>query len=251
MAFLYGLVALAVVLFLLRHLTSANPARVGQVVRRVGGVVALLLGALLILRGGAAIGAPLAAFGAMLLGVNQIPGFPYAAGQGPSAGGLAGGSGASTGTGGGAGQPSQVRTAWLDMRLDRQSGHMDGIVLRGEAQGKLLSELDVPEVVALWQRCRGDDALSAQLLEAYLDWREADWRRLYGEEQARASAREEDHGAMSREEALAILGLAPGASAQEIRQAHRNLMKHVHPDHGGSSYLAAKINAAKEVLLKA
>lgn len=242
MAFLYGLVALALVLFLLRRLSSANPANVAQIVRRVGGGLALILGIILTLRGGGAIGAPVAAFGAMLLGLNQIPGFPYSAGQGGPAGRQSGPQGSS--------QQSQVRTGWLDMRLDHDSGHMDGIVLQGGSQGKLLSELNIADVVTLMHTCQGDDVQSAQLLEAYLDWREPDWRSRFAGAQEDNSDTGQGSATMSRDEAFDVLGLTPGASVEDIRKAHRNLMKHVHPDHGGSSYLAAKINAAKEILLR-
>lgn len=56
--------------------------------------------------------------------------------------------------------------------------------------------------------------------------------------------------AMSKAEALAVLGLKPGASASDVREAYRRLMKDYHPDKGGSDYLAAKINAAKDLLLQ-
>jgi len=99
------------------------------------------------------------------------------------------------------------------------------------------------------------DPQSHALLEAYLDRTHPNWREAFaGDAGASAGAGQGAPGSggagpMTREEALAILGLAEGASESDIRTAHRSLMKQFHPDQGGSDYLAAKINEAKDLLL--
>jgi DnaJ-domain-containing protein 1 len=92
---------------------------------------------------------------------------------------------------------------------------------------------------------RVEDSDGAQLLEAYLDRTHPDWR------DASAPSSAPSEGKMSRAEAARLLGVAETASEDEIKAAHRRLMMKVHPDHGGSDYLAAKINAAKATLLGA
>ena len=100
------------------------------------------------------------------------------------------------------------------------------------------------ELAMLWRDCRFADPKSAQLIEAWLDRTHPTWR----EDMARAESEPGAGGIMTRDEAYEILGLAPGAGAEDIRRAHRDLMKKLHPDDGGSGYLAAKINEAKDVL---
>lgn len=147
------------------------------------------------------------------------------------------------------GQSSDVETAWLRMSLDHDSGAMDGMVLQGAWKGRRLSELPVESLLDLLAECRVSDPDSAQILEAYLERARPEWRDKAGSSQARPEA--PPSAAMSRDEAYRILGLEPGADEAAIRDAHRRLMMKLHPDMGGSSYLAAKINQAKDLLLGA
>jgi DnaJ-domain-containing protein 1 len=144
------------------------------------------------------------------------------------------------------GQSSEVETPWLRMRLDHDTGHMEGTVRQGAFRGRRLDELGREEVLALWREVRGEDEGSASLLETWLDRAWPDWHGG-GEKAERADAPRA--GRLTPAEALEILELSPGASADEIRAAHRRLMLKVHPDHGGSTWLAARINEARDVLL--
>jgi DnaJ domain len=148
----------------------------------------------------------------------------------------------------GTGRISEVETPTLRMRLDHGSGEMTGTVLRGAFTGRRLDELSEAEIVALWRECRVADEPASRLLETYLDRLQPDWRERTSA-QPGGEARAPNSDAMSHEEAYALLGLAKGADAAAIREAHHKLMMKLHPDHGGSTYLAAKINRAKEILL--
>jgi hypothetical protein len=152
-------------------------------------------------------------------------------------------------TGGGASGPRSseaiVETALLAMRLDRQTSHIDGTVRRGQHEGQLLSRLGLPVLLELLETARRDDPPSVDLLEAYLDRREPDWRRSAAGARAPPTA----GAAMDEATALGILGLPAGASADEVKAAHRRLMAKLHPDHGGSTFLASQINQAKDFLL--
>ena len=151
------------------------------------------------------------------------------------------------------GQTSDVETKYLRMQLDHDSGQLGGTVLLGPCRGRRLDELGLEELLALLRECRVEDEPSVAILEAYLDRAHgADWRgRQAGASAGSAGGPEQPHpsGGMTREEAYEILGLKPGASETEIRDAHRRLMLKIHPDQGGSTYLAAKINQAKDALL--
>ncbi|MFO1169653.1 MAG: DnaJ domain-containing protein [Hyphomicrobiaceae bacterium] len=153
------------------------------------------------------------------------------------------------------GKMSSVRTAFLEMVLDHASARMTGRVLAGVYAGRDLASLGPADMLVLWRECRAGDPQSRQLLEAYMDREHPEWRDQLRREDAQPRGRNgagngQAATAMSVSEALDILGLKPGASEDDIRSAHRNLMKKLHPDQGGSTYLATKINAAKDALLK-
>ncbi len=199
------------------------PGRMARQLRIVGGIILGLLALFFITRGAISYALPLATL-ALWLFLRQSGGGPSA----PSDG-----------------QMSRVRTAHLEMELDHETGTMRGTVLKGVFEGRAVERMAPAELALLWQDCRFEDPQSAQLLEAYLDRVHPTWR----EDMAKAESEAGAGGKMTIEEAYEILGLTPKASAEDIRKAHRDLMKKLHPDRGGSSYLAAKINEAKELLL--
>ena len=139
------------------------------------------------------------------------------------------------------GAANSVETAFLSMTLHHDSGRMTGSVKAGQFAGRDLATLTLSELLALLQECQVTDADSIALLEAWLDRAHPDWRA--------EPAAEPRSGAMTRAEALEILGLAEGADEDAIRAAHRRLMRSAHPDQGGSAWLAARINAARDLLL--
>jgi DnaJ domain len=229
MSLVFGLLVLVLVLWAAHFLAKADPKSLIRVVRPAGGIAALAGAAFLMTRGQVGLAIPLGAAGLGLLGW-----LPWPAGLGAR-------------TQRSPGQVSRVRSTYIEMELDHDTGAMRGQVLAGRHQGKAL---DAIEVAALIELLSEIDAESQALLAAYLDRRQPSWRE---HAQAHATAGQGGSvgsGKMTEQEAYQILGIQPGATAEEIGRAHRTLMKKLHPDQGGSTYLAARINEAKEVLLR-
>ena len=147
---------------------------------------------------------------------------------------------------------SDVETLYLRMTLEHDSGVLRGTVLDGAHKGRNLDEMPLDDLLDLLRECRVNDPESATILESYLDRvHGANWRGAGDGDGADADGRgaRASSGGMTRDQAYNILGLQPGASPDEIREAHRKLLKANHPDRGGSTWLAAQINLAKDILL--
>ena len=229
MTLLFGLAALAILLWAAQKYLQADPRKLAAVLKLSGGIALLGFAAFLALRGQIGVAAPLAAVGLGLLGW-----LPF----GPA------GFGARTQKS--AGQVSRVRSAFLEMELDHDTGAMRGVILAGPREGTRLEGLDVETLLGLMSEI---DDESRSLLAAYLDRRDAGWRE-HAQADAAAGRGGAPRGPMSQEEAYQILGLQPGAKAEDIVHAHRTLMKRIHPDQGGTNYLAARVNEAKDTLLR-
>ncbi|GLK71793.1 DnaJ domain-containing protein [Ancylobacter dichloromethanicus] len=223
-----GAAIVALLYYGLKAFGRANPAILARLGRRVGGGALILVAGFVGMRGHIETALPLGIFGLSLLGWDIRQAFSSSRSE-PSAG-----------------RASKVRTPFLDMELDHDSGRLGGKVTNGPLAGAGLDTLDVPTLARL---ALDVDQESRQLLEAYLDRRSPGWREHADGQAGRRSADTPRRGAMTEEEAYQILGLQPGTGADEIRKAHRSLMKKLHPDQGGSNYLAARVNEAKDVLL--
>lgn len=143
---------------------------------------------------------------------------------------------------------SVVRTAALEMELDHDTGALEGLVLAGRREGRRLGSMKRAELLLLYRELRGDPE-ARQLLEAYLDSRFPVWRRDAEPDDGEGLRVAPRAGAMTKEEAYKILGLEAGAAAADVRKAHRRLMQRLRPDVGHASFLAARIDEAKDVLL--
>ena len=231
MPFLLGVVVLLLLLWGGNSFSKANPKQAAKLLRSLGGGAALLFAAFLLFRG--EIG-PAVTVGAIALGaLGWISLWPASL---------------LSRTQKSAGQVSRVRSAFIEMQLDHDSGRMIGRILAGPHQGAALDALDTATLVGLLGTM---DADSRDLLAAYLDRRQPGWREHAQRDAAAGNrARAASGGKMTEEEAYQILGIEAGAARDEISRAHRSLMKKLHPDQGGSTYLAARVNEAKDVLLR-
>jgi DnaJ-domain-containing protein 1 len=231
MGLLYGIAAVALVWWLSQKFATANTTALAKALKTVGGVLAFGAAGLLALRGRIDMALLLGAVGAWLLGWSVVR-WPRSSASSQRASGTV----------------SRVRSAMIEMELDHDTGAMDGTVLAGASAGRRLGTLDDAALRDLLDEVRRSDPDGVRLLEAYLDRRSPGWREHAQADEHPRPGRE-TAGAMTEEEAYDVLGLAPGAGPDEIRRAHRNLMKKLHPDQGGSTYLAARVNQAKEILL--
>jgi hypothetical protein len=241
-AFVLGIGLLVGLAFLIPWLTEADPRRLlGALKWVVPGLVALL-GLTLLATG--RLGWALAALAAaapwllrlVVLGraAHRTFGNPF------------------RGAGGGT---SKVTSRFLRMRLDLGSGVMEGTVIAGAWAGRRLSSLSVADALELRAEVAAD-ADSRRLLDAWLDRTHPGWRDRRdagaGAEAGAGAGTAGGAGAgdhMDRAEALRVLGLEEGASAEAVVAAYRRLMAQAHPDHGGSAWIAAKLNQARDILL--
>tara|TARA_R110000868_G_scaffold70902_1_gene208153 strand:- start:8010 stop:8735 length:726 start_codon:yes stop_codon:yes gene_type:complete len=235
--FILGLAFVIGLYFLVRGLRGTNSANVQRIVAVVIGVVAAIL---LIFF---AVSGRMGAFGWVVLLLPLLLRWRAISQamrnlKGPSPG-----------------RNSDIETLYLRMTLEHDSGVLRGTVLRGTFEGRNLEELSLAELVDLLHECRVNDPQSATVLESYLDrvhggeWRDTGAGAGAGDGGRSGGNAAAGGGTMTRDEAYEVLGLKPGASDAEIREAHRKLLMANHPDKGGSTYLAAKINQAKDVLL--
>ncbi len=224
MIILLAIVVLVVgALWVVGRLQRTRPDFARQLVRSSGGIAVMALAGFLLLRGQLDMALGLGALGLGMLGWSSVGRLLK------SPGGTA-----------------HLNGGMIAIEIDRGSGTMTGRVLSGRYQGVALDALDRATLISLLAEC---DAESRALLAAYLDRRHPGWRE-HAQGDATAGRAAASGSKMSEQEAYQILGLQPGASAADITRAHRSLIKKLHPDQGGSTYLAARVNEAKETLTR-
>ncbi|WP_367714813.1 DnaJ domain-containing protein [Nitratireductor sp. GISD-1A_MAKvit] len=207
---------------------NASPKRLAGIVRFTGPVLLALTGVVMLFAGRAGIGGMLLSAAAAWFGSARLK----------------------MGRRKQAGQRSAVRSAALEMELDHDSGKLSGVVLAGRHEGRRLEDMTLEELLLLYSELESDEE-SLRLLETYLDGEFPAWRDGAQPNGDRGEGAAPGAGPMTEEEAYEVLGLERGATVAQIREAHRRLMQRLHPDMGGTSSLAARINEARDILLSA
>lgn len=238
-----GIAALVGLLVLAQSFLSTDPASLAVGLRRAGAAALMALAVAMLVTGRILLAIPFFVFALTVAGPRAGD---YAKWAKPFLGRWTGLLGAAPPRAGRA--RSTVRSAALEMDLDQISGVLSGRVLAGRFEGRELARLSIEDLMVLWREI-GSDLESRSLLEAYMDRRVPLWRQHAQDDTTTRQRGAARPGAMTDQEAHQILGLGPGASQAEIKEAHRRLMKAVHPDRGGSTFLAAKINEAKDRLV--
>ena len=236
MSALLGIVIAALLWWGLKAFGRADAKALSRLAKMAGGFAALGVAGLLLVRGRMDMAALAGGAGAWLLGWSAPPGWlgrfaPGLAGRSPS------------------GPVSRLSSALITIEVDGATGRVTGTVLAGAAAGRSLDVLDGDALLRLRDECLACDVEGLRLLEAYLDRRLPGWREHAERDPDGRRRPDLQRGAMTEQEAYEVLGLEPGAGADLVRAAHRTLMKKLHPDGGGSTYLASRVNQAKDVLL--
>ncbi|WGF90030.1 DnaJ domain-containing protein [Marinivivus vitaminiproducens] len=229
-AFLLGFLLLIAAVAAARWFAGADPRRLAQAVRAFAATFGALAGTGLMLNG--RVGFAIVAIASTVIALRTL--FQNM-GDVTSSGGR---------------KTSDVETRTLRMALDHASGEIEGEVVGGPFAGRRLAAMGLSDLLSLLAWCQEEDPPSVALLQTYLDRRDPDWRDKVDGTGGKERAGRRAGDVMDEATALEILGLAPDCRAAEVRAAHRRLMAHMHPDRGGSTFLASQINQARDVLLK-
>ncbi|WP_229428555.1 DnaJ domain-containing protein [Microvirga pudoricolor] len=231
MMLLFGIAAVLLLWWLSKTFVRSDAKALARAFKVVGGIMALGAAVILGMRGRFDMALLTGGIGAWLLGWSaSLPAPLRRFGIGEK-------------------RTSRMRSALIEVELDHATGAVRGLVLAGTFHGRRLEDLDPGSLSRLHGECQAADPEGLALLEAYLDRRFSSWRENAQANGYTRSGRQAQPGAMTKEEAYQVLGLQPGASVDDIQRAYRTLMKKLHPDQGGTTYLATRVNEAKEVLL--
>jgi len=229
---LIALLVLFVLIQGIRFAARAKPAALIGAVKVAGGLACFAVAALLFLRGHTEMALGAAGVGLWLGGWASAPQWLERLRPGK--------------------RRTLLRSAMIEIEFDPVTGVMDGRALAGPFEGRTFNAMTTQDLQTLHGLCATGDPEGLRHLEVYFDSRFPGWRGAgEGDAHARAGRDRARHsGAMTEDEAYEVLGLQKGAARDEITRAHRTLMKKLHPDQGGPTALAARVNEAKEILMR-